>query len=68
VNQEFADDLWAAQEKLAGKFPEAAHITDTNSAHYIQVENPRLVSDSIRSVVEAERDGEETVGDVKSAD
>ena len=72
VNQEFADDLWAAQlaaqEKLAGKFPEAAHITDTNSAHYIQLENPRLVSDSIRRVVEAERDGEKTVGDVKSAD
>src|SRR5215210_4222763 len=44
VDQEFADDLWAAQlaaqEKLAGKFPEAAHITDTNSDHYIQVENP----------------------------
>ena len=72
VNQEFADDLWAAQlaaqEKLAGKFPGAEHITDTNSTHYIQVENPRLVSDSIRRVVEAERDGEKTVGDVKGAD
>jgi hypothetical protein len=72
VNQEFADDLWAAQlaaqEKLAGKFPEAAHITDTNSTHYIHLENPQLVSDSIRRVVEAERDGEKTVGDVKGAD
>ena len=72
VNQEFADDLWAAQlaaqEKLAGKFPEAAHITDTNSDHYIQVENPRLVSDSIRWVVDADLDGEKTVGDVKGAD
>jgi pimeloyl-ACP methyl ester carboxylesterase len=72
VNQKFADDLWASQlaeqEKLAGKFPEAAHITDTNSAHYIQVENPQLVTDSIRRVVEAERDGEKTVGDVKGTD
>ena len=61
VDQEFADDLWAAQlaaqEKLAGKFPGAEHITDTNSTHYIHLENPRLVSDSIRGVVEAEREG-----------
>jgi pimeloyl-ACP methyl ester carboxylesterase len=61
VDQEFADDLWAAQlaaqEKLAGKFPGAEHITDTNSTHYIHLENPRLVSDSIRGVVDAARDG-----------
>jgi pimeloyl-ACP methyl ester carboxylesterase len=61
VDQEFADDLWAAQlaaqEKLAGKFPGAEHITDTNSAHYIHLENPQLVSDSIRGVVDAARDG-----------
>src|SRR5215210_1953116 len=55
VDQEFADDLWAAQlaaqEKLAGKCTGAEHITDTNSTHYIHLENPRLVSDSIRGVV-----------------
>jgi pimeloyl-ACP methyl ester carboxylesterase len=72
VDQQFANDLWAsqlaAQEKLAKKFPGAEHITDTNSTHYIQVYNPQLVSDSIRSVVDAERDGEKTVGDVKGAD
>ena len=72
VDQEFTNDLWAsqlaAQEKLAKKFPSAEHITDTNSAHYIQAENPQLVSDSIRRVVEAARDGEKTVGDVKGAD
>jgi pimeloyl-ACP methyl ester carboxylesterase len=72
VDQQFINDLWAsqlaAQEKLAKKFPGAEHITDTNSTHYIQVYNPQLVSDSIRSVVDAERDGEKTVGDVKGAD
>jgi pimeloyl-ACP methyl ester carboxylesterase len=72
VDQQFIKALWAsqlaAQEKLAKKFPGAEHITETNSSHYIQVYNPRLVSDSIRRVVEAERDGEKTVGDVKGAD
>ena len=61
VNQKFADALWAAQlaaqEKLAKKFPGAEHITDTNSTHYIQLENPQLVTDSIRRVVDADRDG-----------
>ena len=61
VDQQFTDDLWAsqlaAQDKLAKKFPGAEHITDTNSTHYIQVYNPQLVSDSIRRVVVAERDG-----------
>jgi pimeloyl-ACP methyl ester carboxylesterase len=72
VDQEFTNDLWAAQlvaqEKLAKKFPGAEHITDTKSTHYIQLYNPQLVTDSIRRVVEAERDGEKTVGDVKGAD
>jgi pimeloyl-ACP methyl ester carboxylesterase len=66
VDQQFTKALWAsqlaAQEKLAKKFPGAEHITETNSTHYIQVYNPRLVSDSIRRVVEAERDGEKTLG------
>jgi hypothetical protein len=61
VNQEFTNDLWAsqlaAQDKLAKKFPGAEHVTDTDSTHYIQLENPQLVSDSIRQVVEAQRDG-----------
>ena len=72
ADQEYADALWAsqlaAQDKLAKKFPGAEHITDTNSSHYIQVYNPQPVSDSIRGVVEAQRDGEKTVGRVKGAD
>jgi len=66
ADQQFTNDLWdsqlAAQEKLAKKFPGAEHITDTNSTHYIQIYNPQLVSESIRRVVEAERDGEKTLG------
>jgi hypothetical protein len=61
VDKKFTNDLWAsqlaAQDKLAKKFAGAEHITDTNSTHYIQVYNPQLVSDSIRRVVEAARDG-----------
>jgi pimeloyl-ACP methyl ester carboxylesterase len=72
VDQEFADALWAAQlaaqEKLAKKFPGAEHITDTNSTHYIHLENPQLVTDSIRRVVDADRDGEKTVSVGKGAD
>jgi hypothetical protein len=38
-------------------FPGAEHITNTNSTHYIQLENPQLVTDSIRRVVDAASDG-----------
>ena len=72
MDQEFADALWAAQlaaqEKLAEKFPGAEHITDTNSSHFIHFYNPQLVTDSIRQVVDADRDGAETVGVVEGAE
>ena len=72
VDQEFADALWAAQlaaqEELAKKFPGAEHITNTSSTHYIQLDNPQLVIDSIRQVVDADRDGAETVGVVEGAE
>jgi len=72
VDQEFADALWAAQlaaqDKLAKKFPGAEHITNTNSTHYIHSEQPQLVTDSIRQVVDADRDGAETVGTVEGAE
>ena len=72
VDQEFADALWAAQlaaqDEMAKKFPGAEHITDTNSTHYIHLDNPQLVTDSIRQVVDADRDGAETVGVVEGAE
>ncbi len=72
VDQEFADALWAAQlaaqDELAKKFPGAEHITNTNSTHYIHLDNPQLVTDSIRQVVDAARDGAETGGTVEGAE
>ena len=46
-----------AQEKLANLAPDAEHITNTNSGHEIHKEQPQLVVDSIRKVVEAVRKG-----------
>jgi pimeloyl-ACP methyl ester carboxylesterase len=43
-----------AQDQLAA-FLNAKHITDTNSGHFIQGENPKLVVASVRKVVEAAR-------------
>ena len=45
-----------AQEKLAKLMPNAKHITNTNSGHEIHKEQPQLVIDSIRNVVDAVRD------------
>lgn len=46
-----------AQEKLARLVPHAKHITETNSGHEIHKEQPQLVVDSIRQVVDAVRAG-----------
>jgi len=43
-----------AQDRLA-KLLNAKHVSDTNSGHAIQMEQPRLVIDAIREVVEAVR-------------
>jgi len=55
VTPEFVDALWtaqvAAQDRLAGTFPYARHVTNTNSRHYIHVEQPQVVVDAIRDVV-----------------
>jgi pimeloyl-ACP methyl ester carboxylesterase len=45
-----------AQDRLA-KLLNAKHVSDTNSGHIIQMEQPGLVFDSIRQVVEAVRSG-----------
>jgi pimeloyl-ACP methyl ester carboxylesterase len=44
-----------AQEKLARLVANARHITNTNSGHEIHKEQPQLVIDAIRQVVEAVR-------------
>ena len=44
-----------AQERLAKFVPNAKHITNTNSGHEIHKEQPQLVIDAIRGVVEAVR-------------
>ena len=46
-----------AQAKLAKLVPNAKHITNTNSGHEIHKEQPQLVIDAIREVVEAVRSG-----------
>jgi pimeloyl-ACP methyl ester carboxylesterase len=55
VDQAFADALWAAQlaaqDNLAHRYPGSIHVTKTDSTHYIQVEQPRLVTRWIRYVV-----------------
>jgi hypothetical protein len=46
-----------AEEKLAHLVPNAKHITDTSSGHEIHKEQPQLVIDSVRQVVDAVRGG-----------
>jgi pimeloyl-ACP methyl ester carboxylesterase len=46
-----------AQERLARLVPNAKHVTRTNSGHEIHKEQPQLVIDSIRAVVDAVRSG-----------
>ena len=46
-----------AQDRLAKLVPNAKHITNTDSGHEIQKEQPQLVIDAIREVVQAVRNG-----------
>lgn len=61
VTKEFTDALWAAQlraqDRFAAMFPGATHVTATNASHYIHLDNPQLVIDSIRDVVDEVRSG-----------
>jgi pimeloyl-ACP methyl ester carboxylesterase len=51
-----------AQERLAKLVPNAKHVTNTNSGHEIHKQQPRLVIDAIREVVEAVRNGKRQPG------
>ena len=57
IAEEFAKDLFravlGARAHLVSQVPGARHITDTDSGHYIHQEQPQLVIDSIREVVDA---------------
>ena len=44
------------QDELAALLPDAKHVVATESDHYIQIEQPELVVDAVRQVVEAVRD------------
>jgi pimeloyl-ACP methyl ester carboxylesterase len=59
VTQVFADALWAApmaaQDNLASLFPDGRHIVVPNSTHYIYIDQPQVVIDAIRDVVESVR-------------
>lgn len=61
VTVEFVNALWsaqiAAQSALARLFPAAKHIVNTNSTHYIHLEQPQLVVDAVREVVGTIRAG-----------
>jgi pimeloyl-ACP methyl ester carboxylesterase len=49
-----------AQDRLA-KLLNAKHVSDTNSGHAVQMEQPQLVIDAIREVVDAVRSGSHQV-------
>jgi pimeloyl-ACP methyl ester carboxylesterase len=57
--KEFVDAVEQAwkdgQDGLATLLPNARHVVDTHSGHYIQVERPQWVIQAIRQVVEAVR-------------
>jgi pimeloyl-ACP methyl ester carboxylesterase len=50
------DRAWhTAQDSLATLVPNAKHAIATKSSHYIQIQEPELVTDAIKHVVEAVR-------------
>ena len=56
-SQKAFETAWRkGQDQLASLLPEARHVIATQSDHYIQIEQPDLVIDAVRQVVEAVRD------------
>jgi pimeloyl-ACP methyl ester carboxylesterase len=60
----FPDDLaaaWSAgQAFLAALLPDARQVIATEAGHYIQVEQPQLVTEAIHQVVDEVRNDAET--------
>ncbi|MGI8485159.1 MAG: alpha/beta fold hydrolase [Thermomicrobiales bacterium] len=53
---EVLERAWAsAQDQLAALVPHAQHVIATESGHYIQLQQPDLVIEAVRQVVEAVR-------------
>jgi pimeloyl-ACP methyl ester carboxylesterase len=52
-----------ARADLVSQVPGARHITNTHSGHYIHQEQPQLVIDAIREVLDAAAVGGTTLGD-----
>jgi pimeloyl-ACP methyl ester carboxylesterase len=52
-----------ARADLVSRVPGARHITNTDSGHYIHQEHPKLVTNSIREVVDVAVVGGTTLGD-----
>jgi hypothetical protein len=54
---EMLERAWQeGQDELAQLTPDARHIIATESEHYIQLQQPRLVIDAVRDIVDAVRD------------
>ena len=53
---------WRTAHDRLAKLLNAKHVSDTNSGHTIQMEQPQLVVDAIRQVVEAVRSGSHQIG------
>jgi pimeloyl-ACP methyl ester carboxylesterase len=51
----------SSQEKLAALVPGARHVTDTHSGHNMMIDQPELVIDAIRDVVDVVRDGRSAI-------
>src|SRR5919112_2566563 len=54
---------WRESQDLLAAHLDAEHITHTDSGHAIQVENPELVIDSVREVIDVAVVGGTTLGD-----
>src|SRR5262245_61289469 len=50
-------EAWRSAHDRLAKLLNAKHVSDTNSGHAIQMEQPQVVVDAIRQVVEAVRSG-----------